>query len=451
MAANKRPDAEDKDALVKALDEAEPVVAQEPDRTAPREATEDVVPVDEAVIAEDAVTADATGATDEGALAGTAEEPAKLGDSNPEQPSPPLQQSQPLPPPPVPQDSGKQGGFVGVVVGGIIAAAIGYGVAIYAPLGGASDVGGQIAALKTEATSLGQRVAAVESAPAPVAGDPALEARVAALESAPAATTTAPVDLAPVQAQLGAIEDRLTAFEGRLASLETRPDSGTGGSGVSAEMEAALAALRDEVAALKGAGAAATADIEAMAAEAQARLAEAEAQAAQMKAEAEATAQKALARAGLGRVQAALESGSPFESALADLGGIEVPAVLRDTAAEGIPSRAGLIDAFPAAARAALEASLRANTGESWSERMGAFLQSTTGARSLTPREGNDPDAILSRAEASLKADDLTAALAEIASLPPEGQAALADWVAEATKRQDAAQAVADLSTAIDG
>ena len=114
--------------------------------------------------------------------------------------------------------------------------------------------------------------------------------------------------------------------------------------------------------------------IEAMAAEAQTRLAEAEAQAATLKAEAEETARKALARAAIGRLQAALESGAPFASALADLPDAPIPPALAAAAESGVPSLAALEQAFPPAARAALDASRRADMGESWTERLGAFL-----------------------------------------------------------------------------
>jgi len=429
MAADDRPDAKDKDALSNASDETGPVIAKEPEGGLAADT------IDEAVFVEDGDKAD------QGAEAMPSEEPVSRDIEPASEPASPA-------PAPVAQPSGGSGGFVGMVVGGLIAGAIGYGVAIYAPLGGASDLPGQVSALKTEAAALKERITAVESAPS--GADPALEARLAALEAAPVGAE--PVDLGPMQAELAALGDRLSALDARLTVVEARPVSNEGGvATASPDMEAALAALRQEVETLKGAGAAATADIEAMAAEAQARLAEAEEKAAQLKAEAEATAQKAMARAGLGRIQAALESGAPFESALADLGAVEVPTILAEAAAAGIPSLSALEDAFPPAARSALEASLRANTGETWSERIGSFLQSTTGARSLTPRDGNDPDAILSRAEAALKTDDLRTSLDELAALPPEGQAAMADWVAQATRRVDAVQAVAELTTAIGG
>ncbi len=231
-----------------------------------------------------------------------------------------------------------------------------------------------------------QRLAAREAPDATLAG------RIDGLEQAIA--SAAPADTAEMTA-------RLAELEGRLAAIEAMPTDGSGAS------PAALAALQAEVAAMKGTGAALGQDLTKLAADAEARLAEAEAQAAAMKAEAEEIARKATAAAALGRLQAALESGGPFAAALTDLGTVEVPAVLRDGAETGLPTLASLTASFPDAARAALDAALRANMGESWSERVGTFLRNQTGARSLTPREGTDPDAVLSRAEAALVAGDL--------------------------------------------
>ena len=96
-----------------------------------------------------------------------------------------------------------------------------------------------------------------------------------------------------------------------------------------------------------------------------------------------------------------------------------------------------------------LDAALRANMGASWAERATSFLRTQTGARSLEPREGNAPDAILSRAEAALASGDLVVTLAEITTLPAEAQPALAEWRVIAETRLAAALAVADLAATI--
>ncbi|OYU38034.1 MAG: hypothetical protein CFE33_17140 [Pseudorhodobacter sp. PARRP1] len=292
----------------------------------------------------------------------------------------------------------------------MVAAGLGYGLAQYVPGGwpvqDTSALQAALSAQQAETDSLKAQVA--ELAARPVAGpDSDLEARVAALAD------QATPDLTPLQEQIAALEKRLSA-------VEAMPPAG------GAPSVAALAAQKaaaDEV------------------------LKQAEATAAQIKADAEATAKAAERRAALGRVQAALDSGAAYASALPALG--EVPPVLAESAQTGLPTLAALQDAFPSASRAALEAALRANMGENWSDRVANFLRTQTGARSLTPREGSDPDAILSRAEAALTAGDLAAALTEIATLPPEAQAALADWRALAQKRQDGVAAVAALATAI--
>ena len=321
--------------------------------------------------------------------------------------APPVIASEPIRATPAPV---RRAGWFGPVLGGVIAAGAGFGLAQYVPGGwpiqDTSALQAALTAQQVEAETLKAQIAELEARP--IAGSDAdLEARVAAL-----ADQAAP-DLAPFQQQIAALEQRLTA-------VEAMPISGT------APSAAALAAQK---------------------AAADAVLKQAEDTAAKIKAEAEATAKAAEARAALGRVQAALESGSAYASALPALG--DVPAVLLENAETGVPTLAALQDAFPAASRAALEAALRANMGESWSDRVANFLRTQTGARSLTPHEGSDPDAILSRAEAALAAGDITAALSEIAALPPEAQAALTDWQAMAQKRQAAVAAVAGLAAAM--
>ena len=102
--------------------------------------------------------------------------------------------------------------------------------------------------------------------------------------------------------------------------------------------------------------------------------------------------------------------------------------------------------AFPPAARDALAASLRETASGSLWDRTLAFLQTQSGARSLAPREGTDPDAILSRAEAALAAGDLEAAITEIGALPADGQARMTEWVALANRRIAATAAAAALA-----
>ncbi len=164
-------------------------------------------------------------------------------------------------------------------------------------------------------------------------------------------------------------------------------------------------------------------------------------------------AHAAALRAARARLAAALESGQPFAEALAELAelsGRTPPEALAAAAETGIPTLNDLQSAFPDAARAALSASVAALVEAGRIGRFEGFLRSQLGTRSLAPKEGDDPDAVLSRAEAALKAGDLSAALAEIAALPEAGQREMAPWLAEAERRRQALAAAEAMSAGLD-
>lgn len=312
----------------------------------------------------------------------------------------------------------RRSSFLPLLAGGVLAAGLGYGAAQVWPL-----VPGESGALQAEVEALKAELARLSETPEATR---ALADRVASLEA------TAAPDLAPLAA-------RMLALEQALSQLKTAP---TGAD------PAALAGLQAEIDLLKQGGvpAAAIADVQAAF---DAKLTEAEARLAQVTAEAETIADRSAQRAAVLQLQAALDSGTPYAGALSALSGLTIPPVLAEQADAGLPSLQALRLGFPDAARTALDAALRANMGESWADRVSNFLLNQTGARSLTPREGTDPDAILSRAEAALAQGDLAATLAEIASLPPEAQAAMQAWTEAAQLRQDAIQAVQSLSSAL--
>lgn len=341
-----------------------------------------------------------------------------------------------LPPPPQ-QTPTRRGGFVAPLLGGVIAAGLGFGLAQYVPQlwpqtqTAAPDPA--IAAQAAEIASLKAEVARLAAQPAP---DTSLADRIAALEAAPPATP----DLAP-------LTDRLDTLERRLTAIETLPTDGAGASPAALAAQAqALQALQAEVTALKSGT---SSGLSTLADQAEARLKEAAAQAEALKAETQALAAAARAQTALGLVMAAMDSGAPFATLLPDLG--EVPEALTSQATSGVPTLQALRDSFPEAARLALEASLRSDMGATWAERIGSFLKSQTGARSLTAREGSDPDAVLSRAEAALAKGDLAAALTELDAMPEAGKAALAEWRARAEARQAALAALGELSARIAG
>jgi hypothetical protein len=331
----------------------------------------------------------------------------------------------PATPPPAPR-SGGAGAFVGMVLGGIVAAGAGFGLARFMPnllaSGGDDVLAATVAAQAEEIAALRAELAAL---PPPDSG---IAARLDALEAAPAL------------ADVAGLAERIAAMEAGLADAMARPAAGAAGPDVRAELDA----LQAQIAAL-GAGGSVPADVIAAAEAAEARLKAAEASATAMAQQAEAAASAARKSAALDRISAALDSGAPFAAALPELGA-DLPPVLQDNAALGLPTVADLADSFPEAARMALEAALRANMGESWTDRVSSFLRSQTGLRSLTPREGNDPDAVLSRAEAALAQGRVAEAITELAAMPEAGKPALADWLALAQTRVDAEAAVAALA-----
>lgn len=322
-------------------------------------------------------------------------------------------------------------GLMGVLLGGVVLAGAGFGVAKYGfpdtiSADAIAALQTQLDAITAEDAKLRVDLADFADRPAP---DAALTDRVAALE----ATVPEAPDLTATNARLSTLEDRLSAIEIASAGGEGAPAAAL------AAFERELKSLRVQIDAQKGASPALTADIKAATAAAQARLDAAEA-----------SAQMAAKQAAISHIRAAFESGAPLGPALQGLQamGAEIPAALAG-AADGLPSIISLQDGFADAARAALDASIRADMGDGWSSRLSSFLRSQTGARSLTPREGPDPDAVLSRAEAALQDGQLTEALAELAGLPAAGAEVMAPWIADATRRLDAEQAITDLSATL--
>jgi hypothetical protein len=252
-------------------------------------------------------------------------------------------------------------------------------------------------------------------------------------------------DVAPLDARIDAVEAALNelpaaggadnsgeiaALAERLAKLEGRPLT-------EGADPAAVAAFEGELARLQSSFADQRAEIEEMLANAQA-LDAASAEAARV----------AAAQTALARMRAALDDGSTFDALVAELGGlnVKVDAALADQAGAGVPTLALLREGFAPAAREALAVAReegKAGAG------LAAFVQRQLGARSVSPRDGDDPDAVLSRAEAAVASNALTAALAELEGLPEAARTALSGWEAKARARQSALAAAEALAQSL--
>jgi hypothetical protein len=363
-------------------------------------------------------------------------------------------------PPPPPPPPARSGGSVVVpfILGGLIAALAGLGAARFAFTDGRpgqADTEAVLADMRSAAEAQTARIAELEAALAAlrdeVAAAPDASAALAGLE----ATLSGQVAEAAAAAsgateQLGALDSQLAGLAARVEELAMRPvPEGLD----TASLDAELSRFRDElsaavdearsgiVAAQEEAAAIASRAAEEAAAQEAAAAEEAEA----TRAAAEAAAAAAAREAAVARILSALDSGEPYADALAEFGA-DVPEALAAPAANGVPTLTALADAFPDAARAALDAAIRTEAGESTMDRFAAFVRVQTGARSLEPREGGDPDAVLSRAEAAVRAGDIAAALAELAALPEAGRSEMAGWTQAAQTRLQALEAAQSLS-----
>jgi len=307
--------------------------------------------------------------------------------------------------------------FFPMLFGGIIAGAIGFAAAEMNVLG-----------LRPDPTTNADVQTAFEADLA------AQQARIAALEQATPDTPAASEmpDMSPVEDALEEITANVAALTTRIDEIENRPVRPA-----AQAPEVDTSAFEAELAGLK-------ASVETQRDEIQKLLEnalsveEATAQAAQA-----ATAQSAISR-----IVSAITTGQPFATEVAELqviGTQDVPPALSDVAETGVVTSANLQDRFPDAARAALSAA-RANSPTGEGGGFGNFLKNQLGARSVTPREGDDPDAVLSRAEAAMRDGRLADALTEVQALPAEAKAPLADWIADAQSRQAAQDAVDTLT-----
>jgi hypothetical protein len=333
----------------------------------------------------------------------------------------PEPQADPAPETNAQQTQSAGAGFLPLLLGGVVAGAIGYGVATYFPMNdGSVDVSVQMQAQADQLAALEAKLADI-----PAVDLSGVEAQIASVGDQAAALS-------------GAIDTNFADLDARLTEVEKRP----GADGTLSDT--ALAAYQRELEQLR-------ADLEILQATVMSAVAQAETDLAAARAESEALEQEALAsaeavasRAALNRVSTAIETGAPFADALGDLGG-DLPAALSSAAENGVATTAELTSDFPAAARAAL-ATARAEGVSDESGGLGGFLRNQFDVRSTAPQEGSSPDAVLSRAEAAIKEGRVADALAEIEALPEVARAEMTDWTAQATERADVLDAVATLS-----
>ena len=129
-------------------------------------------------------------------------------------------------------------------------------------------------------------------------------------------------------------------------------------------------------------------------------------------------------------VKEQIRSGKPFEKQLTKLPqNIDFSEVFKLTSVRGVVPIEDLRSMFPQLARDTLSAIQQSTKETDTKKRLILILQEKLGVRSLVPRLGNDPDAILSRVEALIEADNFTDALDLLDKLPQSGKVVLSEWI----------------------
>ena len=325
----------------------------------------------------------------------------------------------------------KRGGFGAAVLGGVVAALIGF-------VAGKGDVLDSVL-------------------------PPSLRGSSVDIEPLQTAQADLKSQLADLRSSVSAIDvPDLEPIDARLSALETaQDDEDQPGSDLNAEVAQTLQGLSDRVAALEarpiteGASADAVEAFETELQRVRDSLSEQQAEVKRMVTEAQEmerasaeAARIAAAQSVVSRLRSALDAGAPYGDLVAELSRlqVEVPEDIQVAADTGVATLAGLRDGFAPAARAALAAAREETKG---SGGIMAYVNRHLGARSVAPREGDDPDAILSRAGAAVEGADISAALDELAALPDSAKAQLEAWQTSARIRLDAEAATDALSQSL--
>jgi len=339
---------------------------------------------------------------------------------------PQLNEAQSTPPtPPAIAKPGRRGGFFGLLLGGLLAGALGFLVAQYYGndrwpfnngVSATDELAKLVAAQSTRIDGLKADVARLSQTVSAQPGSDVTDALQAAQDN-----TNQTIDR---------LSGTLATLDQRISDLEMRPlPDGSASADAVATYKRELDAMRT------------------MFQQELDRVKAAQSQADQAQMGAAEIARKAAIRDAMSQIEAATGSGRPFGAALASLkdAGITVPDALSALADRGIVTLVKLQAEFPDAARKALAAATRVEAQNGTMSKFAAFLRTKLGARSLEPREGSDADAVLSRAQAALRNGDPNAALAEIEALPPAGMAQMQDWIDLARERVAAVAAIVAL------
>ncbi|WP_297339315.1 hypothetical protein [Pseudophaeobacter sp.] len=332
----------------------------------------------------------------------------------------------------------KRGGFGAALLGGAVAAVLGFAVGqggllnSVLPSGLLGSAGFDKASYEADMAAHAKEQAEIKEQLA------ALQGQLGGLDLP---------DLAPLQTRIDELEttvetlrddpasgsasaDEIAALTARLDQIEARPLT-------DAASPEAVAAFEGELAKLQQSLATQRSEVEDMLTEA--RLTE------QASLE---SARIASAQLALAKIRISLDAGGSFAAPLAELQGLQVsvPAALSGSGDAGVTPLSGLQASYPALAREALALARQDSAG---SGSLMDYVNRHLGARSVTPQDGDGADAVLSRAEAALQSGSIADALAEVETLPAPARAVFADWLASAQTRLAAIAAVDQLAQSL--
>lgn len=349
--------------------------------------------------------------------------------------------------------AGFAGAFAGFVVGGVVAAGIGYfGAGYLNPTPDFSaDLDRQTETLAATIGSLEARIAELETARAdsPLTG---VEEDIIALKAALETQSTAMSErLATTEAALAEALAGMEAARVRLAEnlAETGGEISAATSELIARYGAEIDGLKEQVQTQIEASDGLKARLEEVSDAATEQLSAARDKVTELSQDAVEAARNIDMTLAAERLKVAVETGKEYASVLAIIAGeaaVEIPKSLMEGADDGVAPMLELQQSFPDAARRALKASVQTEAGDGLVGKLTAFLKSQLGPRSLEEKEGDDPDAILSRAEAALSRNDLRQAVELVRQLPEAGVAEMATWLGAADRRLEVQTALDELT-----
>ena len=329
----------------------------------------------------------------------------------------------------------KKGGTGAMILGGVIATALGFGAAIYLEQG--SAIFPQSKANEAFRAEAGEQLASLEGSVSNIEAQVKMNSdKVGSLTSE---LSQAP-DLNAMEASLAALTGSVATLDEKLADLDARFSNLTQDTVSAALSQDVVDAYQKELADLQASLKSQREQVEAMVATAQAK----EAEVAEI-------SQNTLTRAALTRVDTALQSGRPFAAALSEYEAVigeAAPVELSQFAQDGLTPVSELTETYVEHARAALAAARASEGSGGAGSGIANFLKTQLQARSVTPKDGDDADAVLSRAEAALKDGRLSDTLAELDTLPEASKAEMSPWMEAAKARQDALNTIETLLSA---